>query len=146
MANVPLGLKPDPSVSQAYVTYNSASSFNSQNLKIAVQSLNISAIGSVNLKIITFYGGLGYCKTQTTMSLSGNFPTPNCIATPLPHAEYNDSGVKKGSDFPKMDIKNFSGLRANIGFRIKLAIVTIHADYTRAQYNVLTTGLGFSFR
>jgi hypothetical protein len=45
-----------------------------------------------------------------------------------------------------MDIKNFSGMRANIGFRIKLAIVTIHADYTRAQYNVLTTGLGFSFR
>jgi hypothetical protein len=45
-----------------------------------------------------------------------------------------------------MDINNFSGLRANIGFRIKLAVVTIHADYTKAQYNVLTAGLGISFR
>jgi hypothetical protein len=45
-----------------------------------------------------------------------------------------------------MKIENFSGLRANIGLRIKFAIITIHADYTRAQYNVYSTGLGISFR
>jgi hypothetical protein len=143
--NVPLALEPDPSVSQAYVSYNAATSFDNQNLNINVKSLNISAIGSVNLKIITFYGGVGYCKTQTTMVLSGNFPTPTPVLT-SPYRQYNDSGVKKGSDFPKLDIKNFSGLRANVGFRLKLAIITIHFDYTRAQYNVFTTGLGFSFR
>jgi hypothetical protein len=143
--NVPLGLKPDPSVNQAYVTYSSATAFSSQNMKVAVGSLNISAIGSVNLKVITFYGGVGYCKTQTTMSLSGNFPTPTAILI-TPFIQYNDSGVKKGSDFPKIDIKNFSGLRANVGFRLKLAVVTIHFDYTKAQYNVFTTGLGLSFR
>jgi hypothetical protein len=143
--NVPLALDPDPSVSQAYVNYNAATSFDNQNLNINVKSLNISAIGSVNLKIITFYGGVGYCKTQTTIVISGNFPTPTPILT-APYRQYNDTGVKKGSDFPKLDIKNFSGLRANVGFRLKLAIVTIHFDYTRAQYNVFTTGLGFSFR
>jgi hypothetical protein len=79
------------------------------------------------------------------MLLSGNFPTPTAILT-SPFVQYNDSGVKKGSDFPAVDIKNFSGLRANVGFRLKLAVVTIHVDYTRAQYNVLTTGLGISFR
>jgi hypothetical protein len=145
MGNVPLGLDPDPSVEQAYSTYNAATSFDNQKLKIAVGSLNISAIGSVNLKVITFYGGLGYCKTQTTMSLSGNFPTPTAIAT-SPFVQYNDSGVKKGSDFPSIDIKNFSGLRANVGFRLKLAVITIHFDYTKAQYNVFTTGLGISIR
>jgi hypothetical protein len=143
--NVPLGLDPDPAVGQAYVTYNTATSFNDQNLNIKVKSLNISAIGSVNLKVITFYGGLGYCNTETAMVLSGNFPTPTPILT-SPYVQYNDSGVKKGTDFPSIDIKNFSGLRANVGFRLKLAILTIHFDYTRAQYNVLTTGLGFSFR
>lgn len=144
-ANVPLGLDPDPSYGQAYVNYNAATSFNDQNLNINVKSLNISAIGSVNLKVITFYGGVGYCKTQTTMVLSGNYPLPTPILT-TPFVQYNDSGVKKGSDFPEIDIKNFSGLRANVGFRLKLAIITIHFDYTRAQYNVFTTGLGFSFR
>jgi hypothetical protein len=115
-------------------------------MKVNVEALNVSAIASLNLPVITFYGGIGYTKTRTGMELSGNFPLPVFVATPVPHAEYNDSGIKKGSDFPKMDIKNFSGMRANIGFRIKLAFVTIHADYTRAQYNVLTAGLGFSFR
>jgi hypothetical protein len=146
MANVPLGLDPDPSVAQTYTTVNPATAFDSQKMKINVEALNISAIASLNLPVITFYGGIGYTKTRTGMELSGNFPLPVLVSAPVPHAEYNDSGVKKGSDFPKMDIKNFSGMRANIGFRIKLAIVTIHADYTRAQYNVLTTGLGFSFR
>lgn len=144
--NIPLSLEPD--FPQNYTTpYSASNSFNDQNLKMSVQSLNISAIGSVNLKVITFYGGLGYCKTRTMGEVQGNFPTPVYVTTPLPgHVEYNNDGVKKGSDFPNLDIKNFSGLRANVGFRIKLAVVTIHADYTRAQYNVLTTGLGISFR
>ena len=144
--NVPLSLEPDPSITLAYTSVNPATAFNSQNLKMGVGALNISAIASLNLPVITFYGGVGYTKTRTTMDLSGNFPLPVLVTTPTPHAEYNDSGVKKGSDFPNMDIKNFSGLRANIGFRLKLAVITIHADYTRAQYNVLTAGLGVSFR
>jgi hypothetical protein len=146
-ANVPLSL--DPGSPQNYSTpYSAATSFNDQNMKVVVQAFNVSAIASLNLPVITFYGGLGYCKTQTTMDFTGNFPTP-VLVTPtsgVPYAEYNNTGVKKGSDFPNMDIKNFSGLRANIGLRIKLAVVTIHVDYTKAQYNVLTTGLGLSFR
>jgi hypothetical protein len=147
--DVPLGLDPDPEVSQAYTApYNAATSFDGQNLKISVAALNISAIASLNLPVITFYGGVGYCKTRTTMDFSGNFPLPVLVtpASGAPFAEYNNTGVKKGSDFPNMDIKIFSGMRANIGFRIKLAVVTIHADYTRAQYNVLTAGLGISIR
>lgn len=145
--NVPLNLKPDLTVTQAYTApFNTATAFTNQNLNINVTALNVSAIASLNLPVITFYGGLGYCKTKTSMSFAGDFPTPVLVATPLPHAEYNNSGVKTGKDFPSMNIENFSGLRANIGFRIKLAVITIHADYTRAQYNVFTTGLGISFR
>lgn len=144
--NVPLNLMPDLSIAQAYTTVNPATAFENQNLNINVKALNISAIASLNLPVITIYGGLGYSKTKTLMELSGNFPTPVLVASATPHAEYNDSGVKKGTDFPNMDIKNFSGVRANIGFRIKLAVITIHADYTRAQYNVISTGLGISFR
>ena len=48
--------------------------------------------------------------------------------------------------FNALKMKDFSGLRANIGIRIKLAVITIHADYTKANYNVVSTGLGVSFR
>jgi hypothetical protein len=135
-------------VAQNYTSpYNTATAFADQNLNINVSALNISAIASLNLPVITFYGGLGYTKSKTEMKFSGNFPTPVLAATPAPpHAEYNNSGVKTGTDFPSMKIENFSGLRANIGLRIKFAIITIHADYTRAQYNVYSTGLGISFR
>jgi hypothetical protein len=139
-ANIGLNLLP-PSYTD-YTTYN-VNSFDDQSLSATVQAFNVSAIASVNLAVITFYGGLGYTKTSTVIELKGNFPTPVLVGTaPV----YNDSGVRKGESFPEMDIKNFSGLRANIGFRIKLAVITIHADYTRAQYNVVSTGLGISFR
>lgn len=145
-ANVPLSLQ--PGTPSNYSTYKSATSFKDQNLNVAVGALNISAIASFNLPVITFYGGLGYCKTSTAMKFEGNFPTPtlNTDVLTSPHSEYADKGVITGDKFPSMNIKNFSGLRANVGFRIKLAVITIHADYTRAQYNVLTAGLGVSIR
>jgi hypothetical protein len=146
--DVALALAPDPEVIQEYTSpYSAATSFNDQNLKVTVQGLNVGVIGSLNLKVLTFYGGLGYCKTQTSMELSGNFPTPVLATAPEPvHVSYNNAGVKKGSDFPEIDIKNYSGVRANIGFRLKFSVITFHVDYTKAQYNVLSTGLGISFR
>jgi Family of unknown function (DUF6588) len=144
--NVHLNLQ--PGTPQNYTTYNSTS-FNDQKLSATVEAFNVSAIASVHVAIITFYGGLGYTKTSTVLKLTGNFPSPVLVTPALPatpYAEYNDSGVKKGETFGEMNIKNFSGLRANIGFRLKLAVLTIHADYTRAQYNVVSTGLGISFR
>jgi hypothetical protein len=145
--NVPLNLQPDPAFITAYSSFDPATAFKNQNLNVSVKALNISAIASLNLPVVTIYGGLGYSKTSTEMDLKGNFPTPKFVTTPAPaHVEYNDNGVIKGADFPDMDIKNFSGLRANIGLRVKLAVITIHADYTKAQYNVFSTGLGISFR
>ena len=145
-ANIPVSLQPGSP--QNYTTYNTAS-FSDQNLAATVQAFNVSAIASVNLAVITFYGGIGYTKTSTIMNLTGNFPTPVLVTPTLPavpYAEYNDSGVRKGESFGEINIENFSGMRANIGFRLKLAVITIHFDYTRAQYNVFSTGLGVSFR
>jgi hypothetical protein len=149
--NVPLSLQPGSEIPWNYSpTFNPITYFSDQNLNAMVGALNISAIGSVNLRIITFYAGLGYSKTKTTIKLEGKYPAPVVVTTPTPRAEYNDiagsGSIKDGSDFPKMDIENFSGLRANAGFRIKITVITFHVDYTRSQYNVVSAGLGVSFR
>lgn len=148
--NVPLSLQPDASVAWNYSTIDPLTYFSDQNMKAMVEALNISAIGSVNLKIITFYAGLGYSKTRTTVKLEGYYPAPVLVTGGTPHAEYNDltgsGSIKAGNEFPKMNIENFSGLRANAGFRFKLAVITFHVDYTRSQYNVVSAGLGVSFR
>ena len=39
-----------------------------------------------------------------------------------------------------------NGLRFTAGLRLKLAIVTLHADYTFQKYNLLSVGFGFSVR
>jgi len=142
--NVPIDMQPG-----IPANYSPSVSFADQNLNINVSALNISAVASLNIPVLTLYGGLGYCKTKTAMEFTGNFPTPTLVtpALPdLPYSEYNNSGVVTGTKFPSMNFEDFSGLRANIGLRIKLAVITIHADYTKAQYNVFSTGLGISFR
>lgn len=141
--NVPINIEPQPGITQ---NYSPAVSWDNQMMNVDVTAVTVSAIASLNLPVVTFYGGLGYSKTNTTLKLNGNFPTPVLVASPAPGPEYNNSGIKNGASFGEMATNDFSGLRANIGLRIKLAIITIHADYTRAQYNVLSTGLGFSFR
>ena len=95
--------------------------------------------------MISFYGGLGYSKTSTVIKMTGNFPLPT-INTAISATDYvyEDAGVLK--DFPTIDIKNFSGLRANAGFRLKFGVFTFYADYTWSQYSVVSTGLGISFR
>jgi hypothetical protein len=141
--NAPIDLP--PGTPQFYTTYNPLTSFDNQNAKIVVEALNIGVIGSLNLPVISFYGGLGYAKTSSVINMTGNFPLPTTNpAKSLTGPVYEDAGVLK--NFPTIDIKNFSGMRANIGFRLKFAVVTIHFDYTRAQYSVFSTGFGLSFR
>ncbi len=143
--NVALDLQPNEGSPTNYSVYNAGTSFLNQNMNASVSALNIGAIASLNLPIISFYGGLGYSKTSTVIKLEGNFPLPTINpAISQSEAVYEDAGVV--NNFDAIDIENLSGVRANIGFRLKFAVVTIHADYTKANYNVVSTGLGISFR
>lgn len=145
LGNVPIELLPDPSKPQNYSAAYPSGSFDNQNFGITVDAWNVSAIGSINLPVISFYGGLGYSSTRTIIEMTGNYPLPTInTAISITDYVYEDAGVLK--DFPTMDIKNFSGVRTNIGLRLKFAAFTIHADYTWSQYSVLSTGLGISFR
>lgn len=143
-ANMGLDLK--PGTPQYYTAaYPVATAFSNQNLSLTTSAMNFGVIGSINIPVLTLYGGLGYCKTNMDIKLTGNFPTPRvnpALSTTQP--VYEDAGVVK--NFPSMDIKNLSGVRANLGLRVKLAILTIHADYTLAKYSMLTAGIGLSIR
>jgi hypothetical protein len=141
-SNVPVALKPYGDDYSNYSNYD-ITSFSDQNLSTTVEAWNVSALASVNLKVITFYGGLGYSRTNTSVKLEGNYPTPTLGETaPV----YEDKGVITGADFGEINIKNISGLRANAGFRLKLSVITFHIDYTWSHYSVFSTGLGISIK
>ncbi|MDX9928437.1 MAG: hypothetical protein RBS37_01140 [Bacteroidales bacterium] len=140
--NYPLDLEPD-----SYANYDTYTfeDFTGQNIAASVEGWNASVIASVNLPVITFYGGLGYASSKTVIDIEGNIPLPVAdptISTTEP--VYKDSGVI--TNVEGIEIEDFSGLRANLGFRLKFALFTLHADYTRSQYNVFTAGFGISFR
>jgi hypothetical protein len=143
--NVPLDMQPDLSKPQNYSEAYPAGSFDNQNFGTTIQAWNASLIGSFNLPVISFYGGLGYSRTSSVIKMTGNFPLPTVnTAISMTDYVYEDAGVLK--DFPTIDIKNFSGLRANAGFRLKFGVFTFNADYTWSQYSVVSAGLGISFR
>ena len=145
--NLKLTMNPDPAIPLAAGYTFPTNAFADQNLKLTVSAYNVSAIASVNLRVITFYCGLGYNKTSTDIKISGNFPLPAADPATLPTGiRYNSTSLLKGTDIIIPSFKNDPNLRANIGFRLKLAVITIHADYTRALYNVVSVGLGISFR
>jgi hypothetical protein len=141
--NVPIDMQ--PGTPQFYTSKYPATAWDNQNFEMIAQAWNASAIASFNLPVLTLYGGLGYSNTATNINMTGNFPMPTInTAHSTTEYVYEDAGVVK--DFPEIEIKNYSGLRANAGLRLKFTVVTFHADYTWAQYSVISAGMGISFR
>ncbi|MDP4187561.1 MAG: hypothetical protein Q8910_18770 [Bacteroidota bacterium] len=116
--------------------------FDNQQMQLKVKSLTANVLVSADLPVICLYGGLGISNTQTDLKLNGNYPVPNKNGT------VTKDDVKK--DPISMTIKNKDGNvtkpRLNAGFRLKFGILAFHVDYTYANYSVVTTGVGISFR
>ena len=119
-------------------------SFEGQKVNMEVSAYTFNLLISKKLPVVTFFGGLGYSGTSTSVAVDGNFALPSfdpSISTTGP--VYVDANVVT---IPSIDIESFSGVRLNAGMRLTLGVLTIHADYTKANYSVITAGLGISFR
>jgi len=139
---VPISVEPDTDIN--YTTYSMAD-FADQYFIVDVSAWTVSLVASVDIPVVSGYMGIGYGKTTTNMNIKGYIPLPVLdpdISTSSP--VYTDEGVVE--EVEKISIENYSGLRFNVGGRVKLGVFTIHAGYTYASYNVLTVGLGVSFR
>lgn len=121
-----------------------ANTWQDQSMKLIVQSQTANLLIGADLKVVCFYGGIGFVTTKTNLKLEGEFPVVQ-----LPEGETSPVVVAV-KDPINMKIKNQDGNitkpRLNVGMRFKLAIVTIHFDYSWANYSVLSAGLGISFR
>ncbi|MEL7003540.1 MAG: DUF6588 family protein, partial [Bacteroidota bacterium] len=58
----------------------------------------------------------------------------------------DDSGESINYSDPVNIEVSAGGPRITAGMRLKLAIFTLHADYTLQEYNTLSVGFGFNFR
>jgi hypothetical protein len=102
-----------------------------------VNTLTFQVIASAHVSVLTGYLGLGMDSYTTNLNILGTY------------AIYENDPIIGDItllDPIKLERTGNNGFRTTIGVRLKLAIVTLHADYTIREYNTLTAGLGFSFR
>lgn len=121
-----------------YTKFKSSFDVNAPHTANTKQTLDFDASGyttkllfSKSIPVLTVYVGVGYTKSTTNVDLKG---------------KYNVAGVGNDLTDPlKLDIIN-KGMNANIGLRIKLAVIAFHFDYTVGQYKLYNAGVGINFR
>ena len=99
-----------------------------------VNTWSIQGMISKKFSVLTLYGGLGYNIANAELAMRGNYTVTD------------DNGNSYDEVDPVVFETSASGVRATVGFMLKLAILTLHTDYTLQKYNTLTVGVGFSVR
>jgi hypothetical protein len=117
--------------------------FEDQSMAIEMKSLTFNVLASLNLPVVCLYGGVGIAKTEANLKLLGYYPSVNTESV-------GSYGLERLRDPIDISIKNQDGgvtkPRLNAGVRFKFAVITLHFDYTYANYSVATAGLGISVR
>ncbi|HYW95852.1 MAG TPA: DUF6588 family protein [Bacteroidales bacterium] len=127
---------------------NDALLFNDQKIQVGVTAWTVNLIASQTLPVISFYEGIGYSNSKANVGLYGNFPVARLETDPS-NDHFGDVVVAEKDVYKDpfdVTIENHKDLRLNVGMRLKLGVLTIQFDYTKANYSVFTTGLGISFR
>ncbi len=123
--------------------------WNEQALDLEFKSHTANLLVSANLPVVSFYGGAGISVSNSRFILMGPFPVPTAVQDGM-SAQLSVGPDEVEIDPFDIEIKNQDGgvmkPRLNAGIRFKFAVITLHVDYTRANYNVLTGGLGISVR
>ncbi|MGK0252087.1 MAG: hypothetical protein ACI81G_001527 [Gammaproteobacteria bacterium] len=94
---------------------------------------------SKKLSILTLYGGVGYSSSTVKFNLEGDYylSSNETEGTPSQVPDFID---------PISLEYDASGFRAKAGLRLKLLIVTVHAEYVAQEYGTFNTGIGISIR
>lgn len=144
-------LTPDPSL--YYTTNVNLNDYNDQGVELKAKAFTANLLVSTNIPVFNVYGGIGITNASSELILTGKFPTPGIpAAADVAASIANGSPVKSGIVNVTNPISTkFDDLgtvfRGNIGARIKLLIITLHADVTfSGGYTMYTGGFGFSFR
>jgi len=99
-----------------------------------VKAWSVQALVSKKLAVLTLYGGLGWNGYNGDFDLKGTYVITPIVGNPLTLVD-PVSVDSSGSNF-----------KATAGARLKFGVFALFADYTYNEYNLLTLGLGVSFR
>ena len=104
-----------------------------QRIDTEINTLLFQLLAGTKLKVINFYGGIGYITGKSTTDLLGTY-----------RVTYNAISSEEIVD-PFSINQDVSGIRATVGANLKLGFFGLNADYTIAEFNSASLGLNFSF-
>lgn len=111
-----------------------------QETVIKINAYTAQLIGDVDLKIINFYGALGYTAGSASTQVLGDYTF---------HYSYEGIGLPDttANIHDPIDINySLSGVKATIGMRLNIAWFKIFADYSFQEYQTANAGIAFSFK
>ena len=133
--NVPL-----PDLTGATVIGTPPAGENKQEVILGVNSFTTNLILSKKIAMLTLFASTGFNYSNITLDVKGIYGA----------TLDKDLLAKKTVKFFENPIsKTFPGansMRAGLGFRLQLLLLSLHAEYTFASYPVITAGFGISFR
>lgn len=129
----------------------SGNTYDNQKIVMDSKAWTTNVIISKKLGPFTPYLGVGYQSSKTTLKMEGDYPVTmvneNYDPTAAPgSANSYVKRIETISNPVSIDPGSVGALRANVGFRLKLLILTIHGDYTFSNYNVASVGLGLNLQ
>jgi|TARA_B110000211_G_scaffold63759_1_gene73077 hypothetical protein len=118
------------SIQAGYTNLNTELKISDQEVSLNTKATTINLVASRKLLMVTAYAGIGYNSSTTSFTADTKFDL---------------NGVNFEEKI-EMDFKSNNNLRANIGLRLNITLITIQADYTFAKYPTATLGVGVSLR
>ncbi|MDZ4204880.1 MAG: DUF6588 family protein [Bacteroidales bacterium] len=109
-----------------------------QIMDISAQAMLLSLLFSADMSVITLYGAAGYSTSSFGLKLLGDYPL-------IDIDNQGTINIKDAKDPVSIDFDKFSGPQFTAGIRLKVSILTLHADYTFANYPTAAVGLGLMF-
>lgn len=108
------------------------------NINLEVQSYTAQVLGSVDLKLINFYVGLGYTAGSSSLSYSGKYKLK----------DKDQPNITSEVDLSKISSADFdvNSFKTTLGASINLFALKIFADYSIQEYNSVTAGVSISIR
>lgn len=113
---------------------------NNQSAEFKSSATTIQALVSKKISVLTVYGGIGYNIAKTKIAMLGTYEFEDVDQFGYPTTISVTDPITLSSDA--------SGMRATAGLRLKLAVITLHGDYTvqKDNFNTLTVGFGINVR
>ena len=125
----------------AFSNLNLGTKVNNYDVDFGINSWTLQVIASKKLLFLTPYIALGYSQSSYSLSTSSDFEVQAPIVK-------NDGTIMTEPKLINSKISDSAGsVRATLGLSVKLLwVLNLNAEYTLANYNTASVGLGITIR